>query len=100
MAKTSNFALMDEMEAQENLQSEDAMSDRAFPWEYSGKTYWMLRKLRLTPALATGIIMILAGFVLMQTQLGILGLKMLGLGIFMTMYGVLEKLMIDWKEKD
>ena len=100
MAKKSNFALMDEMEAKENLQSEDAMSDRAFPWEYSGQTYRLLRKLRLTPALATGIIMLLAGFVLMQTQLGILGLKILGLGIFMALYGVLEKLMIDWKEKE
>ena len=69
----SSFARMDELEAEENLQSQDTLLERITPWEYSGRTYWLLRKLRLSPILAAGIGMVLAGRILIQLQMDFFG---------------------------
>jgi len=90
----SNFALMDEMEEKEMLESKDTLFEESHTRIYRGQVYELLRKAGLTPLLALGIILTFLCLVLPPFFLAYLGF-----GPVILIFGVFEKIFIDLQEK-
>ena len=90
----SNFALMDEMEEREMLESKDTLFEESPARIYRGQVYELLRKAGLTPLLALGIILTFLCLVLPP-----IFLAYLGFGPVILIFGVFEKIIIDLQEK-
>ena len=96
----SNFALMDELEEKENLQSKGTVYRIRNPWNHHGRIYRLIRKLHLSPSLVFGSILLLAGYILNRLHMGILGWSFLGFGAIFAVFGVFEKFVLDKTEDD
>ena len=90
----SNFALMDEMEEREMLESKDTLFEESHARIYRGQAYELLRKAGLTPLLVLGIILTFLCLVLPPFFLAYLGF-----GPVILIFGVFEKIFIDLQEK-
>ena len=90
----SNFALMDEMEAKEMLESKNTLADFPVPRIYQGRAYELLRKIKLTPLLALGLVLTFLCLVLPPVFL-----PSLGFGVVILIFGIFEKIIIDLMEK-
>ena len=90
----SNFALMDEMEENEMLESKDPSFSGRRCRAHEGRTFEMLRKVGLTPLLAAGILMAILVLVFPGLNFTILGLW----PVFLVA-GIIEKIYLDRKDR-
>ena len=90
----SNFALMDEMEEKEMLESKDTLYHERGCRAYEGKLYETLRKVGLTPLLAAGIIMSILCLAFPGFNVSIAGLWPVFLAA-----GIIEKIYLSRKER-
>ena len=90
----SNFALMDEMEEKEMLESKNTLFEAPLPRIYQGRAYEQLRKIGLTPLLALGLILMIPCLFLPPVFLA-----GLGFGGVILVFGVFEKIILDIAEK-
>ena len=92
----SNFALMDEMEENEMLESRGTgyIERWTKPRAYQGRVYELLRKVGLTPMLAMGLVMLIPCLFLPPVFLAAFGF-----GGVLLVFGIFEKIIRDRSEK-
>ena len=92
----SNFALMDEMEENEMLESRGTgyIERWTKPRAYQGRVYELLRKVGLTPMLAMGLVMLIPCLFLPPVFLAAFGF-----GGVLLVFGIFEKIILDRSEK-
>ena len=92
----SNFALMDEMEESEMLNSHGMgyIEKCSKPAAYEGRVYELLRKVGLTPLLALGLVLMIPCLFLPP-----IFLVTFGFGAVILIFGIVEKIIIDRSEK-
>ena len=90
--KKSNFALMDELEVKENLQSKGDSGERSMG--YYGRIGRLLWKFKLTPMLAIGVVLFILSYVIPFFII------FRALSIILLLVGIGERLFIKSEEDD